>query len=108
MCGKWGDNIMRSLRTRITVMMLCVILTALAIITLLSAIFIRKTESQKADQLLLMLCESGERSLDYYFDSVQNSVLKVTSYAEENLEGLDDEQLEKHVEEIREYFSLMA
>ena len=89
-------------------MMLCVILTALAIITLLSAIFIRKTESQKADQLLLMLCESGERSLDYYFDSVQNSVLKVTSYAEENLEGLDDEQLEKHVEEIREYFSLMA
>ncbi len=108
MCEKWGDNIMRSLRTRITVMMLCVILTALAIVTLLSAIFIRKTESQKADQLLLMLCESGERSLDYYFDSVQNSVLKVTSYAEENLEGLDDEQLEKHVEEIREYFSLMA
>ena len=108
MCEKWGDNIMRSLRTRITVMMLCVILTALVIVTLLSAIFIRKTESQKTDQLLLMLCESGERSLDYYFDSVQNSVLKVASYAEENLEGLDDKQLEKHVEEIREYFSMMA
>ena len=88
--------------------MLCVILAALVIVTLLSAVFIRRTESYKTDQLLLMLCESGERSLDYYFDSVQNSVLRVTSFAEEDLEGMNDEQLEKHVENIREYFGMMA
>ena len=99
---------MHSLRTRLTVTMLCVILAALVIVTLLSAVFIRRTESYKTDQLLLMLCESGERSLDYYFDSVQNSVLRVTSFAEEDLEGMNDEQLEKHVENIREYFGMMA
>ncbi len=99
---------MHSLRTRLTVTMLCVILAALVIVTLLSAVFIRRTESYKTDQLLLILCESGERSLDYYFDSVQNSVLRVTSFAEEDLEGMNDEQLEKHVENIREYFGMMA
>lgn len=99
---------MHSLRTRITVTMLCVILAALALVTLLSAVFIRRTESHKTDQLLQMLCESGERSLDYYFDSVQNSVLRVTAFAEEDLEGLDDAQLAQHMEKTREYFSLMA
>lgn len=99
---------MNSLRTRITVTMLCVILAALVIVTLLSAIFIRRTESHKSDQLLLMLCESGERSLDYYFDSVQNSVLKVKSFAEEDLDGTEDEQLEKHMENTRKYFGMMA
>ena len=99
---------MRSLRTRITVTALCVILTALVIVTILSAIFIRKTESLKSDQLLEMLCETGERSLDYYFDSVQNSVLKVASFVENDLEGLDDEKFEKHMEKAREFFGMMA
>ena len=99
---------MHSLRTRITITMLCVILATLVIITSFSAIFIQRTESHKSDRLLLMLCESGQRSLDYYFDSVQNSVLKVTSYAEEDLEGREEEQLEEHIENIREYFGMMA
>lgn len=99
---------MHSLRTRITVTMLCVILAALVTVTFLSAIFIRTTESHKSDQLLQMLCESGERSLDYYFDSVQNSVLRVTAFAEEDLETVDDDQLAEHMERTREYFSMMA
>ena len=99
---------MHSLRTRITVTCFCVMLTALMLVTVLSAAFIRRTESQKSDRLLMMLCESGERSLDYYFDSVQNSVLKVTTFVEEDLEGLEDKQLEKHMENARDYFGMMA
>lgn len=98
-----------SLRTRITITMLCVILAALAVTTMLSAVFIRRTESQKSDQLLQMLCISGQRSLDYYFDSVQNSVTKVTSFAEEDLDSLNDEkELSAHMERMREYFGMMA
>ncbi len=99
---------MHSLRTRITVTMLAVILAALVIVTLLSAVFIRRTESTKTDRLLAMLCESGVRSLDYYFDSVQNSVLRVSAFVEEDLEGTADPQLEKHMENAREYFGMMA
>ncbi len=99
---------MHSLRTRITVTMLCLILIALMIVTLLSAVFIRRTESHKSDQLLLMLCDSGGQSLDYYFESVQNSVLRVSAFVEEDLNGLDDEQFSKHMENAREYFGMMA
>ena len=99
---------MHSLRTRLTVTMLCLMLAALMIVTLLSAVFIRRTESQKSDQLLLMLCESGEQSLDYYFDSVQNSVLRVTTFVEEDLDGLEEQQLARHMENAREYFGMMA
>ena len=67
---------MRSLRTRITFLTVCAITLAIAIVTLLSAFFIRNSESVKSDQILLLLCETGERNLDYYFDSVQNSVGK--------------------------------
>ena len=88
--------------------MLCVILVSLAIVTLLSAVFIRNNGSNKSDQLLLMLCETGERSLDYYFDSVQSSVLKVTSYVEDDLEGIDDEHLAKNVEDVQKYFDAMV
>ena len=92
---------MRSLRTRITATMLCVIFVALFFTTLLSAIFIRNTESRKADQLLLMLCRNGEQSLNYYFDSVQNSVERVASFVEEDLEGTSDRQLGEHMDSGR-------
>lgn len=99
---------MRSLRTRITVTVLGVIFVALLVATLLSALFIRRTERRKSNQLLLLLCETGERSLDYYFDSVQNSVIKVASFVEEDLSGISDEQLEQHMEKARDYFGMMA
>ena len=99
---------MRSLRTRITVTMLCVIFVALLFTTLLSAIFIRRTESRKTDQLLLMLCKNGEKSLDYYFDSVQNSVESVADFVEEDLEGTSDKELSEHMERARNYFGMMA
>lgn len=88
--------------------MLCVMLVGFTLVTVFSAIFICRTESHKSDQLLTMLCEFGERSLDYYFDSVQNSVLRVTSFVEEDLEGLEDDQLAKHMEKARDYFGMMA
>ena len=76
---------MRSLRSRITATMLCIIFATLAAATVISSIYIRRTESRESGKLLTMLCDTGARSLDYYFDSVQNSVIKVTSFAEDDL-----------------------
>ena len=95
---------MRSLKTRLSITMLCVIFAVILIFTLLSVVFIRKTASQKAEQLLLMLCENGQYSLNYYFDSVQGSVNNITAYVEGDLKGLDDSQLEEHMENARRYF----
>ena len=99
---------MRSLRTKITVLTVCITVFAVAVVTLLSVVFIRNTEHHKSDQLLLLLCETGERNLDYYFNSVEKSVQKVDTFIVKDLEGLDDETLRKHVERTRAYFEEVA
>ena len=99
-----GDNEVRSLKTKLAVTILCVIFVVIMAITLLCTIFIRRTASRKAEQLLLMLCENGQYSLNYYFDSVQSSVNNITTFVEEDLKGLDDKQLAEHMENAREYF----
>jgi low affinity Fe/Cu permease len=99
---------MFSLRSKITMLTVWITVIAVAAMTLLSVIFIRNTESQKSQQLLLLLCETGERNLDYYFKSVEKSVRKVASYAEKELDSLDDAELEEHSKLIRTYFDEVA
>ena len=81
---------------------------AVAVVSALSVAFIRNTEQRKSDQLLLLLCETGERNLDYYFNSVEKSVRKLSSYVEKDLDGLEDEKLEAHMKRVEEYFDLIA
>ena len=99
---------MHSLRTRITLMTVCLIVIAVSIVTALSVLFIRKTERRKSDQLLLLLCETGERNIDYYFNSVEKSVKKVSAFVQEDLDGVSDEQLARHMERVGKYFEEMA
>lgn len=99
---------MRSLRTRITLMTVIVVIVAVVIVSFLSVIFIRNNEQKKADQLLLLLCEAGERNLNYYFNSVQKSVEKVASFVTSDLDGLDDEKFSQHMERAWKYFDEMA
>ena len=99
---------MHSLRTKISSITLVITVFAVAVVTLMSVLFIRNTEQRKSDQLLLLLCETGERNLDYYFNSVEKSVRKVASYAEKELDGLDDEELQSHSDLIRVFFEEIA
>ncbi|MBR0367195.1 MAG: diguanylate cyclase [Clostridia bacterium] len=99
---------MNSLRTKITLLTVCVVIIALVTVTFLSVLFIRNNERLESNQLLLLLCETGERNLDYYFDSVERSVKKVASFVEEDLDGLEDEQLSAHIERVGKYFDEMA
>ena len=95
---------MRSLRTRITLLAVCVVIVALAVVTLSSVLFIRNNERRDSEQLLLLLCETGERNLDYYFNSVQKAVGKVAMFVENDLDGLDDEHLARHMDRVGRYF----
>ena len=99
---------MRSLRTKLTLLALCVNLIIVMSMAFLSVVFIRNNEQQKSNQLLLLMCEAGEKNLDYYFNSVQKSVRKVAAFVEADLTGLEDGLLERHVERVREEFDKMA
>ncbi|MCR5151044.1 MAG: diguanylate cyclase [Clostridiales bacterium] len=99
---------MRSLREKISFLTTGLVILAVLLVSFASAHFIRKNEQRKSDQLLLLLCETGERNLEYYFNSVQKSVVKVSAFAEADMEGLDDEKLAGHVERVGDYFDEIA
>ena len=99
---------MRSLRTKISLLALCITVIAVAVVTVTSVLFIRNTEHRKSDQLLLLLCETGERNLDYYFASVEKSVKKMAAFAEKDLDGLEDDKLVAHTERVKKYFDEIA
>ena len=99
---------MRSLRTRFTMMTVFAVIFSVVVVSLLSVVFIRVNQQKKSDQLLLLLCETGEKNLDYYFNSVQKSVEKVASFVEADLDGIDDESLDRHMGRVSDYFDEMA
>ena len=99
---------MQSLRSRITLMTVLMIVVSASIITLLSVLFIQRSKRTESNQMLLLLCETGQRNLDFYFDSVQKSVEKVSSFAEYDLKGLETEELSEHIERVADFFEKTA
>ena len=99
---------MHSLRTRITLLTVCVTVIAVSLVTLVSVLFIRTSKHRESEQMLLLLCETGQRNMDYFFHNVQRSVGKVAAYAEENLTGLEEDVLKRQVDLTEEYFEEMV
>ena len=99
---------MHSLRTKITTLTVCVTVIAVFVVSLMSVLFIRRTEHGKSNQLLLLLCETGERNLDYYFRSVENSVKDMATTTKSDITEKDDESFSQHVERMREVFDRIA
>ena len=56
---------MHSLRTKVTLLTVCSIVITAITVALISVSFIRSTEPHETDQLLLLLCETGEKNLNY-------------------------------------------
>ena len=99
---------MHSLRSRITLLTICVLIAAVGIVTTLSVLFMIKSEKREGEQTLLLMCETGERNLDYYFNSVEKSIGRVSAFAEEDLGTVGEDGLDAHVERVRAYFDEIA
>ena len=73
---------MHSIKTKITAMTVCVIAIAMVIATVLGVTAIRDIGHHDAEQTLLLLCETGQKDLDYYFQNVEQSVKTISAYVE--------------------------
>ena len=91
-----------------TLLTVCAIIVAMVIATLLGAIALKNVGSSTSDDMLLLLCKSGERNLDAYFESVEQSVEMVTAYVESDLDGVETEQLQAHLERVKDIFERLA
>ena len=103
---------MTSIRTKTTLLTICEIVITITVATLLGITAIRNIGNKSSDQMLWLLCESGEKNLDYYFESVEQSVEMVSAYVESDLAGLTAKQLEEylpeHLENVKDIFTKMV
>ena len=79
---------MNSIRTKTTVLTVCAIIASLTIATLLGVMAVKKVGSSSSDQILYLMCETGQKNLDAYFESVEQSLEMVASYVESDMQEI--------------------
>ena len=96
---------MHSIRTKITGITVGVIIVAMVIALVFGVVAIKHIGTRSAEQTLLLLCETGQKNLDQYFNSVEQAVEMLTAYIESDLDGLDDTRLQAHLDRVNEIFT---
>ena len=99
---------MHSIRTKITVMTVCAMVVVMVVASVSGVIAIKNIGEDSAHQLIMLLCEAGEKNLDSYFVSVEQSVEMVSAYVESDLDGIDDEHLQAHLDRVSDIFKKLT
>lgn len=99
---------MHSIRTKIIVLTACAIIVATAVATVLASISIRDLGNDSSNQILYLMCETGKKNLDSYFDSIMQSVETVYSFAEEDLKTTETGELGEHLDKVKSVFEKTA
>lgn len=94
-----------SLRTKITLLAVCVAVVTITVTTVIGTVSLKRLGDSSSEQLLRLLCETGEKSLDMYFKSVEQSVADVSEHARNDLEKTGGENFKDHVEQVRSFFA---
>ena len=94
----------KSIRTRITIVTACAIFVTVVITAILGTLAIKEIAVSRSEQLLQLLCQTGQKNLNSYFTSVEQSVELVSSFVGEDLKSLDPEELAAHVDRTRSIF----
>ena len=99
---------MKSIKTKIIILTLCAIVAAISIATTAGVIAVRDIGNKSSEQLLHLMCETGQKNLDSYFKSVEQSADMVSNFAKSDLLSTDFDQLSGHVERTRAIFDQTA
>ena len=99
---------MRSIRTKITLLTLCAAIVVLAVTTVMSVMSLRKLGTETSEQILYLLCEEGQKNLNAYFRSVEQSVEAVSGYATSDLRHTSIAEMEDHMARVEEIFEKIA
>ena len=88
--------------------MVSILVIAMTIATMLGEIAIQNIGNSDSEQMLTLLCEAGEKKLDSYFVSVEQSVEIVSAYVESDLESVPERSLEAHLEHVQGIFTRLT
>ena len=99
---------MNSIRTKITLLAVCIVIIALSVATVIGVISIKKLGRNDADQMLHLTATTGAMNLESYFESVEHSVETVATLVQGSFDGMPFEDLEAQVERTRNLFERIA
>ena len=96
---------MRSVKNKITTITMCIAIITMGISAAVGVMALRSVGTSNADQVLLLMCETGQKNLDHDFQSVEQSVAMVSAYVESDLDGLSEEQIQAHLARVKGIFT---
>ncbi len=95
---------MHSIRSRITILTLCAVIVSVAIVACIGVISIRNLGVRDAEQMLYLLCRTGQMNLDANLDDVEQSVRTVAVMVQDGLDTVSEEDLPNLLEKTRKIF----
>ena len=101
-------QVFSSIRAQIMILTVGAVVVIMLIATVMGIVAIRSVGRTSSREMLYLLCKSGEKNLDYYFEGVEKSVEMVSAYVESDLDGLDDKQLQAHLDRVSEIFGKLT
>ncbi len=99
---------MTSIRTKITAMTMFIVVLTMAAATIFDVTAIRDIGTRSAERRLELLCETGQKNLNHYFDSVEQSVEMLSAYVQSDLRGIDDNELQAHLGRVSDIFKKLT
>ena len=85
---------MHSLKTKIAAATISGIVITMIIAAVFGIAAIRNIGAKSSEQMLLLLCEAGQKNLDASLLEVEQDVGMISAYVESDLDGLDDQRLQ--------------
>ena len=95
---------MHSLRTKITAATISGIVITMIIAAVFGIAAIKNIGAKSSEQMLLLLCEAGQKNLDASLLEVEQDVDMISAYVESDLNGLDDQKLQAHLDRVSGFF----
>ena len=95
---------MHSLRTKITAATISGIVITMIIAAVFGITAIRDIGVSSSEQMLRLLCEAGQKNLDASLLEVEQDVGMISTYVESDLDGLDDQKLQAHLDRVSDFF----
>ncbi|MBO4539445.1 MAG: diguanylate cyclase [Clostridia bacterium] len=99
---------MHSIQTKTTLLTVWAIVATMVVATIIGVFAVDNIGKSSSEQILQLLCETGEKNLDSYFKSVEQSVEMVSTYVKADLETSELDELGAHVDRTRAIFAKTA
>ena len=96
---------MHSIQTKFTLITVLAIVVAVLVSTAIGIAIVKDIVTEDSEQMLVLLCKTGEKRLDAYFGSVEQSVEVISSALKSRLDVIDMEDLGDHVERSKMIFA---